>query len=127
MGRGGTAADYDNDGDLDILITNLHDRPVLLRNDHPKDNAWLSVALKGKGKNRQAYGAKVYVKVGDRTLFEEMRCPTAYVSSGDPRLFFGLGDHKGPVEIEVIWPGGEKRICKDVKVNQHFVIEENGE
>ena len=125
MGRGGAVGDYDNDGDLDILITNILDRPVLLRNDSPAGNGWLRVTLEGTGGNRAAYGARVMVHLGERTLVSDLRCPSSYLCSGDPRLHIGLGDHEGPVRIEVAWPSGKRQVLQDVQPNQQVTIRES--
>ena len=120
MGRGGAVADFDNDGDMDVLITNVLDRPVLLRNDSPGKNAWISITLKDG--NRTALGARVTLHLGERKLAGELRCPSFYLCSGDPRLHFGLGDSKKVDRLEVVWPSGQLQILEDVEPNRQLTI-----
>jgi len=122
MGRGGAVADYDNDGDVDILITNLMDRPVLLRNDSPRENAWITIALAGPGGNRAGLGARVALHLGERTLQREMRCPTSYLCGGDPRLHFGLGRCERVDRVVVVWPSGRRQVLNQVAVNRQLTI-----
>jgi len=122
LGRGGVAVDYDDDGDQDLLVTNLHDRPVLLRNEGGARGAWISVRLVDDTRNVAAYGAQVALVHAGRTQRAEMRCPTVYLSSGDPRLHFGLGTCERIERIEVVWPDGELQVLEDVQPRQHLVI-----
>jgi hypothetical protein len=125
MGRGGIVADYDNDGDPDALITNIMDRPVLLQNQcqNKNNNAWLTIALQGAGGNRPAYGSRVRIVLDDgRGMLAEMRCPTTYLGTGDPRLLFGLGQAQRVSRVEVQWPNGQKQVLENVPVRQHLKI-----
>jgi hypothetical protein len=122
MGRGGVVADYDNDGDLDILITNLMDRPVLLRNDSREENAWITITLAGRGSNRAGLGARVVLHLGERTLRRDMRCPTSYLCCGDPRLHFGLARGERVDRIVVDWPSGHRQVLRKVAVNRQLTI-----
>lgn len=126
MGRGGAAADFDNDGDLDILITNILDRPVLLRNDSPRENAWIDISLRAEGGNRSAYGARVAVKAGQATTVREVRCPTVYLCSADPRLHFGLGRCDRVDSIEIAWPSGDRQVLEGVEPNRHLTVRQQG-
>jgi hypothetical protein len=122
MGRGGLTADIDNDGDLDLLITNLMDRPVLLRNDAPRDNAWFTLTLSDRGANRAALGAQVRITAGERVQIGTVRCPSLYLCSGDPRLHFGLGRSERIDQLEVVWPDGERQVLTDLPVNQLLTL-----
>ena len=102
--RGSAFADYDNDGDLDILITNLDDRPNLLRNEGGNKNHWLTLQLVGTKNNRDAIGARITVEVGDRTQIAEVRSGGSYLSHNDSRVHFGLGDSTKVKRLEVRWP-----------------------
>jgi len=124
MGRGGLAADYDNDGDVDVLILNLMDRPVLLRNEARDGNAWLRVELAGASANRAGLGAIVTVRLTDRALRKEMRCPSWYLGSGDPRLHFGLGRAERIERVEVLWPSGELQVLEDVAPSRELLVRE---
>ena len=122
LGRAGLVADYDDDGDQDLLVTNVHDRPVLLRNEARNQGAWISVRLEDDTRNRAAYGALVEVVHSGRVQRAEVRCPTVYLSSGDPRLHFGLGRCETIERIEVVWPDGERQVLEGVAPRQHLVI-----
>jgi hypothetical protein len=122
LGRAGTVVDFDDDGDQDLLVTNIHDRPVLLRNEGPAQGAWLTVRLVDDSRNVAAYGAQVALVHDGRTQRAELRCPTVYLSSGDPRLHFGLGACEAIERVEVVWPDGERQVLEDVAPRQHLVI-----
>ena len=105
VSRGCAFGDFDNDGDIDILIMNQHEPPTLLRNDCPPGNHWIKVRLEGTKSNRSAIGARVLVHYGGRVQAQAVTSQTSYVSSNDPRLHFGLGAAK-TADIEVHWPNG---------------------
>jgi len=103
--RGCAFGDFDNDGDLDILIMNQNEPPSLLRNDAPSGNHWLKVRLEGTKSNRSAIGATVLVRYGGKEQIQVVMSQSSYVSSNDPRLHFGLGAETA-AEIEIRWPSG---------------------
>jgi hypothetical protein len=105
VSRGCAFGDFDNDGDLDIVIMNQHEPPSLLRNDAPKENHWLKVRLEGTKSNRSAIGARVLVHYGGMTQAQAVMSQASYMSANDPRLHFGLGTAT-TADIEVIWPTG---------------------
>ena len=105
VSRGCAFGDFDNDGDLDIVIMNQHEAPSLLRNDAPKDNHWIKVRLEGTKSNRSAIGARVLVRYGGKTQAQAVMSQASYMSANDPRLHFGLGKETS-VDIEVVWPTG---------------------
>jgi hypothetical protein len=105
VSRGCAFGDFDNDGDLDIVIMNQHEPPTLLRNDCPKENHWVKVRLEGTRSNRSAIGARVLAHYGGKVQAQTVLSQSSYVSSNDPRLHFGLGaDTK--VDLEIFWPNG---------------------
>ena len=89
--RGAAFGDYDNDGDLDILVVNLNEPPSLLRNDLGGDHHWLKVRLVGENSNRSAIGARVTALYGDRRQTQEVAAQASFLSHNDRRLHFGLG------------------------------------
>jgi len=105
VSRGCAFGDFDNDGDLDILIMNQHEPPSLLRNDAPKGNHWIKVRLEGTKSNRSAIGARVVLRFGGKVQVQGVLSQASYVSANDPRLHFGLGGATS-ADIEVYWPMG---------------------
>jgi hypothetical protein len=105
VSRGCAFGDFDNDGDLDMVIMNQHEPPSLLRNDAPRENHWLKVRLEGTKSNRSAIGASVLVRYGGKVQAQGVLSQASYVSANDPRLHFGLGAETA-ADIEVRWPSG---------------------
>jgi hypothetical protein len=105
VSRGCAFGDFDNDGDLDIVIMNQNEPPSLLRNDAPKGNHWIKVRLEGVKSNRSAIGARVLAHYNGKVQAQAVLSQASYVSSNDPRLHFGLGAASF-ADIEVFWPSG---------------------
>ncbi len=105
--RGTSAADYDQDGDEDILVNVSGDAPQLLRNDGGNRNAWLALQLVGRESNRSAVGARVTVRAGGRTLIKEVKAGVSFLSQGGLELIFGLGEAAGAENVQIRWPTGE--------------------
>ncbi len=121
--RGLAVGDFDNDGDLDVLIMNVNEAPTLLRNDAPKENGWLKVKLLASKSNRSGIGTRVLVRYAGREQMQEARSQTSYLSCSDPRLHFGLGD-AALAEVEIFWPSGLYQKLGAVKKNQVLVVRE---
>ncbi len=123
--RGAAFGDYDNDGDLDILVINLNDRPTLLRNEGGNSKHWFTLRLVGTKSNRDAIGARVTVKAGDRVQMAEVRSGGSYLSHNDSRVHFGLGDTTRIDHLEVRWPSGlVETFEKNLQVDQFFLVTE---
>jgi hypothetical protein len=123
VSRGCAFGDFDNDGDLDILVMNQNEPPSLLRNDAPPGNHWIKIRLHGTKSNRSALGARVAVRNGSKVQVQELMSQTSYVSSNDPRLHFGLGS-AASVEIEVRWPLGSTEIYKNIPADHLITLQE---
>lgn len=122
--RGSAALDFDNDGRLDLVLTSLGDRAVLLRNESASAHHWLTLKLTGTRSNRDGFGARVAVTSGSRTLHAQARCPTSYVFQQDPRLHFGLGAEAAVQRIEIRWPSGQVQVIENPAVDQVLVVRE---
>lgn len=123
VGRGSAVADYDNDGDPDILLVNTAQRAVLLRNETQAGN-WLALDLEGRASNRDGYGARVVVHVGGRVLVAEKRSAASYLSQNDARIFFGLGRNEVVERVEVFWPSGIRQELESVRGGQVLKVVE---
>jgi hypothetical protein len=121
--RGSAAGDLDNDGSLEVVVSNMGARPSLLKNFGPRKN-WLLAQLVGVKCNRDAIGARAYVYVGGRRLSGEVQTGSSYVSQNDPRLHFGLADDARYDRIEVAWPGGEHESFAGGEANRIVVIKQ---
>ncbi|UCF13938.1 MAG: CRTAC1 family protein [Phycisphaerales bacterium] len=126
VGRGTTYGDYDNDGDLDLLVINLNDNPRLLRNDGGNRNNWLLVEAKLASGKSDAVGARVTVEVGSLRQVQDLIPVTGYLSQTDPRCHFGLGKSSKADVVEIRWPDRRTVRLRDVDANQILkVIQES--
>jgi hypothetical protein len=121
--RGLAVGDFDNDGDLDILIMNMHEAPSLLRNDVTGANRWLKVLLVGTASNRSAIGATVIAAYGSKRQAKAVLAQSSYLSANDKRLHFGLGGEK-LASLEIHWPSGKLETISDVPADRLVVVKE---
>jgi hypothetical protein len=121
--RGAAFGDFDNDGDIDILIMNMNEQPTLLRNDVSGSNHWLKLLLEGVESNRSAIGATVVVKYGDRSQAQAVLAQSSYLSVNDRRLHFGLGAET-KADIEISWPNGRSEKLAGVACDRLVVVRE---
>ncbi len=124
VSRGAAFGDIDNDGDIDVVINNLDDSAVILRNDGGNKNNWINIKTVGSKRNRDALGAQVKVKAEELVQVKEVYSGGSYISQNDTRLHFGLGKKTRVDSIEVRWPAGKTEVIRDVPVNQFVVIQE---
>ena len=126
VGRGSATADYDNDGDLDLFVSNNNQRGLLLRNDGGNRQHWLSVRTEGTHSNRDGIGARIRVIAGDLHQVEEVRSGSSYLSQNALRVHFGLGTHTRVDRLEIRWPSGVEQVLENVAVDQFLTIREPG-
>ena len=121
--RGAAFGDFDNDGDMDILIMNMNEPPSLLRNDVSGASHWLKVLLIGVASNRSAIGAQVVARYGERRQAQAVLGQSSYLSVNDRRLHFGLGAET-QASLEIRWPNGKEERVADVAADQLVMIRE---
>lgn len=121
--RGCAFGDFDNDGDIDVLVMNLNEPPSLLRNDVTGNHHWLKVKLIGTKCNRSAIGARVTVHYGEKKQVQEVLSQASFYSVNDLRLHFGLGS-AAKASLEIRWPNGATERIPEVEANQLVTIRE---
>lgn len=125
VARGAAYGDYDNDGDLDLLISSNNGRARLLRNDGGNQNNLLRIKIAGLTSNRNGIGAKVTLKLADKTkLWAVVKSGSSYCSQSELPLTFGLGKLDKVSSIEVAWPSGRVDVASEVNGNQFITIQE---
>ena len=123
VSRGVAGGDFDNDGDIDLLVASLNGRPVLLRNDTPRRGRhWVGVELRGRPGNRDAIGARVEIEIGRQTMVRHRSGSGSYLSSHDPRVHFGIGERKAIDRLEVIWADGVRQTIRSIPADRYCVI-----
>ncbi len=124
VGRGAAYADFDRDGDLDILLMNNQGPTRLLRNDGGNHNHWLTIRTVGTKSNRDGIGAVVRVETSSGVQMQTVHSGSSYCSQSDLALTFGLGADTAVKGIDVVWPGGAKDHIPGTAANQFVRIEE---
>ncbi len=123
--RGAAFADFDNDGDLDVLVANLNASPALLRTDRRDKNHWIMFRTVGRNKNRDGIGARITVLTGKLEQVWEIKRAVSIYSASDPRAHFGLGQATRVDLLKVRWPGGKTQEFKDIRADRHYVLDED--
>ena len=124
VARGLALDDLDNDGRIDVVISNSRRAPVVLRNETETSHHWLQLQLRGTRVNRDAVGARVRVVAGELVQIDEVHSGRGYQSHFGSRLHFGLGARTGVERIEVRWPGGLNETWRDVAADQLVTLTE---
>jgi hypothetical protein len=124
VARGVALEDLDNDGRIDVVISNSRRAPVILRNESQNTHHWLHVRLRGVESNRDAVGARVKVVAADLVQYDAVRSGRGYQSHFGTRLHFGLGRHERIDRIEVHWPSGRNEAWSDVAADQILTLVE---
>jgi len=119
-----SAADIDNDGDLDLLIGNVGQTADLLRNDGGNNNNSLSIRTVGSKSNRDGIGARLKLTVGGKVLLQEVKAGSSYLSQNDLRVHFGMGKAPRAERLEIRWPSGAVEVLQDVEANQILTVTE---
>lgn len=123
-GRGVAFGDYDNDGDMDIVINNMNGHAYLLRNEGGNRNHWIKIKTVGVKSNRNGIGTRIEVRTGTERQIDEVRSGGSYVSQNDLRVHFGLGDRAAVDEIILRWPSGQVDRIRDVSADRSITVEE---
>ena len=121
--RGVAFGDFDNDGDVDILIMNINEPPSLLRNDVSGSGHWLKVKLVGTHSNKSAIGAVVTAIYGGRRQSQAVMASSGYLSCNDRRLHFGIGT-AGAADLEIAWPNGVHETLKGLRADRLYTVKE---
>ncbi len=124
VARGCAFGDFDNDGDVDVIVNNLDGPPTLLRNDGGNKNNSIMIKCIGTRSNRSAIGTRVKVTTRERRQIDEVMSGSSYYSQNDFRLHFGLGRATQADSIELTWPSGLKESFRDLPANHLFILQE---
>jgi len=122
--RGAAFGDINNDGNVDIVILNVGEPPSLLINHNESANHRVLFKLVGTKSNKSAIGARVTVKAGSLTQFDEVRGGASYISQNDLRVHFGLGSNAKMSQVEIRWPNGESEVLHDVAADFIYTVVE---
>ena len=126
VGRGAAFGDIDNDGDIDVVISNNNGQASLLINEGPPKNNWIGLLLEGRLYNLDAIGARVTVTSSGGSQIATVNPAASYLASNDKRLQFGLGSQTVVNEISIQWPGGGVDRIENIEGNRYYLIQPGG-
>lgn len=124
VSRGATFGDYDNDGDIDVLVLNMGDRPTLLRNEGGNRNHWIKFRTVGTRSNRDGIGARIWVTAGGFTQMREVYMGSSFLCGNDIRVHFGLGKADKADLVRIRWPSGLVEEFRDLKADRLYILKE---
>lgn len=124
VSRGATFGDYDNDGDIDVLVLNMGDRPTLLRNEGGNRNHWIKFRTVGTRSNRDGIGARIWVTAGGLTQMREVYMGSSFLCGNDIRVHFGLGKADKADLVRIRWPSGLVEEFRDLKADRLYILKE---
>jgi len=124
VSRGAAFGDYDNDGDIDVLVLNMGDTPTLLRNDGGNRNHWIKFRTVGTWSNRDGIGTRIWVTAGGLTQMREVYMGSSFLSGNDIRVHFGLGRNKKAERVKVRWPSGLVEEFRDLEADRLYILKE---
>jgi enediyne biosynthesis protein E4 len=124
VGRGVAACDYDNDGRMDLAVSNNGGPAVLLHNESKTNYHWIRLALRGTRSNRDAVGARVVLQAGNRRLVRHRKGGGSYLSASDPRLLVGLGTATQVERLTVYWPSGLVQHLGPLEADHGYLVTE---
>lgn len=122
--RGCACGDFDNDGDLDVILNPVNDYPQLLRCDSSTGNHWIKIRTIGRKSNRSGIGARIKCVCGDHQQIDEVRSGGSYASQNDLRVHFGLGKATSADRLEIRWPSGQVDVLENVAADRLIHVEE---
>ncbi len=123
VSRGAAFADFDNDGDVDVLVINKNDKPTFLRNDGGNQRSWFTIRTQGVESNRDGIGTKILVETGGARRAFEVRGSDSYLSGNDLRVHVGLGENTS-ADVEIRWPSGRRDRHEAVSANKFYLAVE---
>ena len=126
MSRGLAASDFDDDGDLDLAVSNTNEPLAVLENRQQRSRHWIALRLIGVESSRLPIGASVRIEThGGRSLLRLQKGGTSYASTSDPRIHVGLGESGEPVQVTVDWPSGQKQTLAPLPVDREWIVIES--
>jgi len=125
VGRGSAFADFDGDGDLDVVMTQTNQEPLLLRNDCDLGHHWVRLKLVGVRCNRDAIGAWVRAEIGEQVLWRQVMPTRSYLSQSEKVITIGLGRLDRIDQVEIQWPDGQRQVVHDLAIDKlHVILQE---